>query len=47
MWIPEFWCGVLSTLLIEFVLLLGAAIIGVVIQNKKEKEDTDERNRGE
>lgn len=26
MYIPEFWCGVITTLLVEIIALIGAAI---------------------
>lgn len=47
MYIPEFWCGVAATILVEIGLLLGGAVICALIPSKKNKEDNHEFHQGE
>ena len=35
MYIPEFWCGVVATLAVEFVVLIVAVVISERKKNKK------------
>lgn len=42
-YIPEFWCGVLATVLSEFCVAVGAA----VVSEKKDKKKKDKKKKGE
>ena len=37
MYIPAFWVGVATTILVELALVVCFAIVGVIIENKKKK----------
>ena len=40
MYIPEFWCGVLSIIGIEILIVITMAII-FIVNDKKEKKDNE------
>lgn len=42
MYIPQFWCGVIATLVIEFAVIL---IWGIYNNFKKEKNDGSEKEK--
>jgi len=39
MYIPEFWCGVILTILIELVLVIGVSLVNYYTGGKNDEED--------
>lgn len=45
MYIPEFWCGVSATLLVEIAIIFISAVICAFASSKSNKGKTDEEDK--
>lgn len=45
MYIPEFWCGVGATILVEFIIVTTMIIISTIGEKKRDENTDDQSNQ--